>query len=46
MSCIEDFYKSLRENSRFALDLKGTQDTILLMLAAYESARTQTEIFL
>ena len=46
MSCIEDFYKSLRENSRFALDLKGTQDTILLMLASYESARTQTEIFL
>lgn len=46
VSCIADFYKSLCENSRFSLDLPGTLDTIRLMLASYESARTQKEIFL
>lgn len=46
MSCIADFYQSIRENSRFTLDLAGTQDTIRLMLASYESARTRKEIFI
>lgn len=39
LPCIEDFYECLYSGKGFAQDLKGVQNTIRLMLAAYESAR-------
>ena len=42
--CICDFYDSITKNQSFWLNLKQMQDTILIMLAAYESARTGKEI--
>ncbi len=44
--CIADFYHSIENGSRFALDLKGVKDTILLMLGAYSSAGTGQEVLL
>lgn len=41
--CIRDFYDSIREGRRFALDLDGVEDTIRLMLLVYRSGRTGTE---
>ncbi len=42
--CILDFYDSIKANRRFSLDLDTMESTILLMLGAYESARTGQEI--
>jgi predicted dehydrogenase len=44
--CIHDFYDSIANNRNFRLNLINMQDTILLMLAAYESARSGKEIVL
>ncbi|MDD3279067.1 MAG: Gfo/Idh/MocA family oxidoreductase [Lachnospiraceae bacterium] len=43
LSCITDFYQSIRENRPFAQDLEGIRDTAQLMLATYESARAEVE---
>lgn len=37
--CISEFYRSLREGNRFSLDLPAMDESIRLMLGAYESAR-------
>lgn len=42
--CMQDFYDCIREKRRFSLDLEGIKDTIHLMLGAYESAKSGTEI--
>lgn len=39
LPCIEDFYDCLQSGKRFAQDLDGVENTVRLMLAAYESAR-------
>ena len=44
--CITDFYDSIANNRPFALDLNGLNDTICLLLATYESARTGKEVTL
>ncbi len=42
--CIRDFYNSIEAKSNFTLNLESMESTILLMLGAYESARTSQEI--
>ncbi len=44
--CIADFYDSIEKKRPFSLDLKGLNETILLMLGTYESARTGREIMI
>jgi Predicted dehydrogenases and related proteins len=44
--CIADFYHSIENGSRFALDLAGVRDTISLMLGTYSSARKGQEVLL
>lgn len=44
--CILDFYDSLEKGRPFPLDLNGLEETILLMLGTYESARTGKGIFI
>ena len=38
-ACIGDFYKALENNTDFALELPVLENSIRLMLGAYESAR-------
>ena len=42
--CIGDFYQSLSENRPFALNTTSMEETVLLMLGAYESARNGHEV--
>lgn len=42
--CIRDFYNSIGGKREFALNLDRMEETILLMLGAYESARSHMEI--
>ncbi|WMJ87512.1 Gfo/Idh/MocA family protein [Anaerocolumna sp. MB42-C2] len=44
MDCITDYYDSIEKNRPFSLDLNHLNDTILLLLRTYESARTGKEI--
>lgn len=39
-ACITDYYHALETGERFEQDLDGVMDTLRLMLAVYESART------
>ncbi|HEX3021565.1 MAG TPA: Gfo/Idh/MocA family oxidoreductase [Lachnospiraceae bacterium] len=43
--CILEFYNAILENHRFPQDLNGMEDTIRLMLGAYESGRSGKEVF-
>lgn len=43
--CIEDFYESIKTQKRYEQDLEGIEDTLKLMLAVYESARTDSRIY-
>lgn len=45
-ACIGEFYECLESGERFPQDLEGVADTLQLMLAVYESARTGKGIFL
>lgn len=42
--CIGDFYGSIKQNKPFALNTKSMEETVLLMLGAYESARNGYEV--
>ncbi len=42
--CIADFYSSIAENREFALGLGRMEETIRIMLGAYESARNHKEV--
>lgn len=44
--CIEDFYTCLKENRRFYNDIQGVRDSVLLLLAAYRSARENCPVTL
>lgn len=45
-NCIRDFYQSIQENRKFSLNLEEMEETIRLMLGAYESGRTgRTVVF-
>ena len=44
--CIRDFYQCITEGRTVPLNLKETENTILLMLGAYESARGAGTIYL
>lgn len=44
--CIRDFYESIEENRPFAMELEYMEETILLLLGTYESARTHKEVIL
>ena len=46
LNCISDFYRCLKMNIPYSLNLKEIQNTALLMLAIYESARTYKPITL
>ena len=46
MDCIRDFYNSITKHLPFLLSLKELEDTVLLMLGIYESARTRQEILI
>lgn len=43
--CIRDFYNSIGRDQEFGLSLSRVEGTILLMLGAYEAARTGKEIW-
>lgn len=43
LDCITDYYKALSEGKKIPIGLKETADTMQLMLAVYESARTGKE---
>jgi predicted dehydrogenase len=42
--CIGDFYRSIGKNESFALNPTTMEETVLLMLGAYESARNGYEV--
>ncbi len=42
--CIADFYTSIEQQKPFALNLDAMEETVLLMLGAYESARNGYEV--
>lgn len=44
LDCITDFYRSIEHHKSFSLNLQGIKDTILLLLATYESAESGKEI--
>lgn len=43
--CMDAFYESIRENKPFALNPEAMEETVLLMLGAYEAARGGKEVF-
>ncbi len=45
-ACISDFYQSIGQNKPFALNPEAMEETVLLMLGAYESARNGYEVLL
>ncbi len=42
--CIHDFYQSIEQKRRFRLNVSTMEETVLLMLGAYESARNGREV--
>jgi UDP-N-acetyl-2-amino-2-deoxyglucuronate dehydrogenase len=42
--CINDFYQSIEQNKPFSMNIESMEETVLLMLGAYESARNGYEI--
>ena len=44
--CIGDFYQSINQKRPFALNTTSMEETVLLMLGAYESARNGYEVVL
>jgi len=46
MDCITDYYRSILSEKAVPIGLIETKNTIELMLAVYESARTGKEVIL
>lgn len=46
MDCITDYYEALKEKRKVPIDIAKVKDTIDLMLAVYEAARTGKEVML
>ncbi|MBP1756042.1 MAG: lipopolysaccharide biosynthesis protein [Firmicutes bacterium] len=42
--CIQDFYHSIEQNKSFRLNVSTMEETVLLMLGAYESGRSGQEV--
>lgn len=44
ISCIKDFYKSLKQGEPFAIDLHSIEDTLLLTMDIYQSAKINEKV--